>query len=294
MFNGCIERIWFGPMHPFDRTCIYMNASRLLLHTYTLLNVHRIIWIVEKRKKKCWIKIAVCIFQPKLSGFIFQPKHILVMGHVIADDSPHFNKTTINLLPRNNVVHIRLCDDLLSFISSSLSDTWVYTKHTHTLTHKKSYWRWQTLRSPRKRSNTQKNEFTSYLFYLSESIQSKHNKIKITQITRFKMSEKRRNSVIIVTEYSVYTIYMCSRSLPRSQPTGFTRNLIISEWWTTNSECTRKMLTEHREDTHRTKVSSVCYFGRERCLSLKLVAIKTYPNNLIHVRERAWTSKNSH
>lgn len=38
------------------------------------------------------------------------------MGHVIDDDLPHFNKTGINLLPRNNV-HIRLCDDLLSYIS---------------------------------------------------------------------------------------------------------------------------------------------------------------------------------
>lgn len=68
----------------------------------------------------------------------------------------------------------------LTLIRASMyTRNWIILKMTNT---------GDSLRSERGK----KNEFTSFYFYLSESIQSNHNKIKITQITRFSECERER------------------------------------------------------------------------------------------------------
>lgn len=82
----------------------------------------------------------------------------------------------------------------LTLIRASMyTRNWIILKMTNT---------GDSLRSERGK----KNEFTSFYFYLSESIQSNHNKIKITQITRFSVCERERGEK---REFSNYCDWLC-------------------------------------------------------------------------------------
>lgn len=94
------------------------------------------------------------------------------------------------------------------------------TKTTHNV-HKKLNHTEMTNTAQRRRKKRKKNEFTSFHFYLSESIQSNHNKIKITQITWISEKGEKRNFSNYCDWVSVFKVLVCCISLIHTQSHNF-------------------------------------------------------------------------